>query len=1287
MVVTIVIAIFAILQRNTAVTNENLRATAQSHAEAAGATAVAESFVRATAQANADTQSIRANEEAKVALARSLAAQADLLISQEPKKLSLAVLLSLESLKKADTFEGSLALRKGLSLLPDMVSKFKILSSSSSYNNANPISVVKFSPDGRWLGVGTETIISVWDVSTWKEILHVEPAKIGGVVAQVRALAFSEDGRYLITGTDARIAQVWDVASGKELSRMEHTDQIFIVGFTPDGKRAISGSGEVIVWDPQTGKEFYRVKAGTMVLAVSPDGKIAAAAAGTDITVWDVETGKILQRKTQFTRFDKYNDLRSISALVFSPDGSKIASSEGKTSGVWITPRPASIGGRILVWDPITGKDISSMQHGDEVPALAFSSDGKRLVSGSFDNTSRVWDVATGRPLSDFSFDSSVGAVAFGGKDDWIVSSSYDGTARVWDARTGEEINRLVTENDTNLETIAMSPNGAFVAGGNSEGVWVWQIQGQELTKMEHGQALTISSVAYSLDGKMLVTASWDRKARTWDTKTGLLIASVTHENQIFMSVFSPDGKYAASADKGGQVKVWESRSGIEPFQIPKFKEVSQVLFSPDGSLLAISEGLYSRDSWSTYAYQADREGGVVSIWDVAKRKEIASFMHAAIVNSIAFSPDGRQILSAGKDGVARLWDIGTKTMLYKVEIGNYVNIVAISPDGQLAAGVESCLDVFMGSNCSKLKLQVWKLATGEILWGTRVGGRWISNMSFSPNSKLLVTENNYTDSCSKKDCKNSVVVWNALKGGVISKKDYEAAFGLMVLAFNKDGSLLASGGGPPHSGWVDIWEPETGIQVSRITDQQPMSAAFDPTGKAIAITGNQDGVAYARIFSLDISNLADAACARIKRNLTEQEWKDYLGKAPFEKVCPGFTPPVSNDPDGGSSHVKISKDGQWISFISAASNLVCGETNPTTNFFLYHMEDGRIQRVTKSSEVAYEGYPTKLEITGDGRYIVFSSFEENLVANDVNKKSDIFLFDRTTGKTELISVNSKNIQADDDSHNPSISEDGRYVFFDSAASNLVPGDTNKLDDVFVHDRKTGTTSRILLSPNNPPDKYVTLKWVSPDLQKILFYSNATNLGFPLDFEEDAWYLVDQKSSRFEQFPFGLEDGNDKFGVGIQNMSSDGSAGEFSLGEVALYDFETKANKIISADPAGDRGNHDSESPAISDDGRWVAFASEANNLVASDTNIAWDVFLWERKTGQIRRVVMGLDGSQPNGHAHNVDMSGDGRYIVFTSGASNLIERDLNEMNDVFIYDSASGTTKRIEPMLCLKK
>lgn len=1262
------------------------------------ATAVAESFMRATAQANAE-------EQAKISLARSLSAQAELLLDQEPKKLALAILLSLESYKQHPTLEGDQALRHGVAYLPELIFKTDILpgSSDQNYNSDevnNPITVLTFSPDGHWLAIGTEgVIISVWDTVNWKEVMRVEPASQNGVVGVVRALAFSPDSQFLISGADGGFAQVWDINSGQEISRINHEDQVFIAAFTTDGTRVISGAaGKVLVWDPLTGSEFYSVEAGTRLLAVSQDGQLAATAGGKSVTVWELATGKILSTKQQISNVYDTNVIR---ALAFTPDHSRIASSEGDSQSGWIIPRPAKIGGRILIWNPLNGEEISVVEHGDAVPAISFSSDGKKLVTGSYDGTSRVWEAATGRPIHEFSFQSPVGNVVFGKDDSWIVSAGMDGTARIWEASTGSEINRLVPEQDTALETIAISTDGKFVAGGTEKGqVWVWKIAGQEKSQFRLGEALTISSVDYNTDGNYITTGSWDRIARVWDVETGDQVSSITHDNWVFQSIFSPDGKTIASGDVDGNVKVWDPSTGQEYFQIPKFEEkISGFVFSPDGNFLAITQGTDPKYGYALYTFEVDDKPSYISIWDTVAGREVHRLHTPSFVNSAEFSPDGRWFVFGGNDKKIHVIDTSSWKEYSKIEFGNRVNLTSIAPDSDLVAGVESCLDIAMGDSTCEPLLRVWRISTHQLVWETRLNGRWIPSLAFSPDGGMLAASSLFLKNCYQDECKNRVQVWNALDGDLISQNIYDKAFGILAIKFNKQGTLIASGGGASRGdGWVDVWNPATGESISRFAYQQALALEFSPDGGALAIAGNQDGPAFVKVYSLGIQNLVEAACSRLTRNLTDAEWAQYLGTIEYDETCANLTPP-SPQPAGASDNPVISSDGQYAAFESYAGNLVCENSTSRRDVFVFDQSTSLVQKISLALDGGgANGNSAQPSLSADGRYIVFESNATNLISADSNNDcdsnyddlpdncADIFLFDRQSGQTTLVSVSTGNVQANNESMDPKISSDGRYVVFTSLADNLVSGDTNTYSDIFLRDLQTGETSLISKSSGIPADGDSRVPVISADNRYILFSSRATNLDG--ETAEPGWYLYEIQTKLLRRIPAAWQtwmgarlSADGILGVGVSITTGSGLSGEFELEEVDLYDFSRNAVKLISIAPDGEPGNRDSQSPGISADGRYVTFASESNNLTAGDTNFAWDIFLMDLQKKQLDRISLAYDEAQSTGHSLAPFISADGRFIIFTSTANNLVPNDVNGYRDIFIYNIETRKILRIEP------
>lgn len=1289
------LAIFAFLQRNEAILQTNAKSTALANEEIAKQTAIAEEK--------------RANEQSEIALSRQLAAQAELLISQNPTLIDRAVLLSIEALNHSSTYEGSEALRHGLALLPKLVLSTKIEASPSyAYEGfSKGITVIVFSPDGKLLAIGTQAgMISVWETTNWTEIMRAEPAEYGGRVRVVRSLMFSPDGRMLISGADSGFAQVWDITTKQELSRFFHDDQVFAVAFNPAGTLVASGGGtEVVLWDPFSGNEVFTFSTGSDYIVFSPDNTRLATASCNEIQVWDLKAGNSLTNKQQWSA--NPNDLTCITALSFSPDSSKIASADGESGSGGIYPRPKKVGGTILVWDALTGQDISVMRHGDSVQAIAFSENGNRLVSGSYDRTSRVWDTTTGMPIHQFSFGPSVTAVTFGHDADQVIASGSDGSARVWDAITGEEKNRLVTGENATITTLALHPNAPYVVAGNSAGeIWIWQISGEASIEMDLGQYTSISSVSYNKDGSMLVTASYDKTARSWDVLSGDEIARVTHEDRVLLAVFNPDKNQVASGSMDGVVKIWDARTGKEEFVVPKLSMVADIKYSSDGKYLAIAEGFFSRDGLFLFNDLIENKPAIVSIWDTATGREVNVFKHDNWVNSIAFSPDGSLLLTGSTDGTARIWNISTGKEISRVSSANRINLVAYSPNGDLVASVESCFVGMFGNKLCEPQLKVWSPSNGEIIWKKNYPGIWVPGMAFSPDGERFAIANTQSGGNS------SVSVLDAQTGNPVSEKIYDANFLLVAFSFNSDGTLIASGGGPIFdTGRLDIWDSETGKDLTRIPYWQPWSVSFSPDDRSIAVGGAQDGVAVAKIVPVNKEDLVAMACERLGRNLTKSEWAEYFRGTKYEEkyneTCGEYL--VENEPDGNSNSPMISASGQNIVFVSEATNLVCSDTNNVQDVFLYRLFDQSIELISASEDGLQADNSSSLpEISADGNFVVFASIATNLIPNDDNNFcgsdkqgncQDIFLYNTVTKSIKAISVNSDGELGNGDSDIPSISGDGRYVVFSSSATNLIANDRNNYCDtnydgdnkencmdIFLHDNQTDATYLISanskgVQANGASESPV----ISADGRYIVFYSEANNLD--MANQSAGWYIHDRETKTTKFLSDTLQQSkvhvsqNAEYLAGIKVFNGNGELGEYDLEEVVVLNSKSGTEQIISVSPNDDLGNHDSESPFLSLDGKYIVFSSEANNLVEKDTNIAFDVFIWDQENNQLQRVSMPTKGTESNGNSRLPSISSNGRYVVYISTASNLVTQDKNKFTDIFIYDTVTGKTTRIEP------
>jgi Tol biopolymer transport system component len=333
----------------------------------------------------------------------------------------------------------------------------------------------------------------------------------------------------------------------------------------------------------------------------------------------------------------------------------------------------------------------------------------------------------------------------------------------------------------------------------------------------------------------------------------------------------------------------------------------------------------------------------------------------------------------------------------------------------------------------------------------------------------------------------------------------------------------------------------------------------------------------------------------------------------------------IASDGTPGDNHShspSLSADGRYVAFQSWSSNLVPGDTHNSVDVFVKDLQTGAIERVSTASD-GTEGnndsvFPT---LSADGRYVVFESRASNLVSGDTNAASDVFVKDRQTGAIQRVSTASDGTEGNSFSSFSSLSADGRYAAFWSNASNLVSGDTNAASDVFVKDRQTGAIQRVSTASdgtegNGNSGLYTRLS-LSADGRYVAFVSEASNL-VPGDTNAD---------------PDNPNAGTDVF----------------------VKDRLTGAIERVSTASDGTQANYGGGSPSLSADGRYVAFDSYADNLVPGDTNFASDVFLKDRLTGTIERVSTASDGTQGNNDSGFSTLSADGRYVAFWSNASNL--------------------------------
>jgi Ca2+-binding RTX toxin-like protein len=348
----------------------------------------------------------------------------------------------------------------------------------------------------------------------------------------------------------------------------------------------------------------------------------------------------------------------------------------------------------------------------------------------------------------------------------------------------------------------------------------------------------------------------------------------------------------------------------------------------------------------------------------------------------------------------------------------------------------------------------------------------------------------------------------------------------------------------------------------------------------------------------------------------------------------------AGNQANGSSFDLSISADGRFVAFTSDATNLVPGDTSNKEDIFVHDLLTNTTTRVSEDSAGNQgNGGSGAASISGDGRFVAFTSVATNLVPGDTNNQQDIFVRDLSTNTTTLVSVSSNGDRGNGGSFRSSISANGRFVVFSSAASNIVPGDTNDSNDIFVRDLLTNTTTPVSVSSTGDRANDSSYRpSISADGRFVTFDSDASNL-VPGDTN--------------------------------------------NTGDIFVRDLSTNAITLVSVGSSGERGNDDAFNPSISANGRFVAFHSNATNLVPGDTNNSRDIFVRDLLTNTTTLISVSSSGERGNDDSFNLlspgAISADGRFVVFESAATNLVPGDTNGNQDIFVRDSLTSTTTRV--------